>query len=151
MSELKFQHPDGYEVTVNYETSIPHSSLTALSHVVTNAVFNQEFGYTPALRDVSFYHSLLVAYTDYDIDLDETFRLMNESDLFSQLLNVIDGKQLAYLSAWIDDMIDYHKKMDGTAMLLSMLNRAKFEENEEEPEEENKPEEKPEEPVHLLN
>ena len=86
-------------------------------------MFSEQLGgYAPRMYDVMLAHAILMAYTDFKSEnLDEVYRLVTETDLFTKLIGQLDPDQLASVNQWTKDIVEFNKNRDGMDRMVELL------------------------------
>ena len=120
---LTFTNYDGEDIVVEYVEKVDFKTLSAIPVVVRDVVFSEQLGgYAPQMYDVMLAHAILMAYTDFKSEnLDEVYRLVTETDLFTKLIEQLDPDQLASINQWTKDIVEFNKNRDGMDRMVELL------------------------------
>ena len=99
----------GGEKNVHVRTRIPYSELNTAVASAIDAMYTADGGYLPAFKSFVLPFVVVTCYTDYSdgFDVDRFMDLIECSDFYKNVTDVIDEKQYFHIQDAIDEGIEY--------------------------------------------
>lgn len=106
--ELKYKSGEN-EIKVLVRPLLDLNTFASAVESAVSSCFDEEGKYVPWMRDVSFAHAIIAAYSNLELpsNLHDVFDLINETDLYMQIGKVVNQNQFEMLERAVDRKIQY--------------------------------------------
>jgi hypothetical protein len=110
---------DWFGLELVIRRTIPLAAVSAFIERITNACFDDDELYKPAMRDITFRAGIITLYSNVELPLDsddELYSMLYGSDLYHTILIELDPDQINDIKAAIDAAIEYRIDLEAQSI-----------------------------------